>query len=240
MLHGAEKIFPRKSESGKDSNAETTSCSVTTATQKKDEVTSCLPSVSDVKGLLQKTEVELQTSEKSERVLVLCDSACSDSWISFELARKLDVRGSPTKLTVHGINSNKADDTEMVYVKLTPVLSSGSFSSFNVKLYVRDQLTIGNDIIDIDNLKTRYPHLEPIALSKYSYTDVKMILGQDIFHATCPLEYFDSDRRNTPVAVHFPLGWVLSGPLPSTTGLFLTCFKAVTQKEHDCTLSDRL
>ena len=38
----------------------------------KNEVTSCLPSVSDVKGLLQKVEVEveLQTSEKSERVLV--------------------------------------------------------------------------------------------------------------------------------------------------------------------------
>ena len=74
LLHGAERIFARKSETGKESNGETTTCSVTTATQKKDEVTSCLPFVSDVKGLLQITEVELQTSEKSERVLVLCDS----------------------------------------------------------------------------------------------------------------------------------------------------------------------
>ena len=128
----------------------------------------------------------------------------------------------------------------MVELKLTPVHSGGSCSSFTVKPYVRDQLTIGNDVIDVDELKTRYPHLEPIALSKYSYTDVKMILGQDVFHAIRPLEYFESDRRNTPVAVRLPLGWVLSGPLPSTTGLFSTCFKAVTQKEHDCTLSDRL
>ena len=67
-----------------------------------------------------------------------------------------------------------------------------------------------------------------------------MILGQDVFHAIRPLEYFESDRQNTPVAVRLPFDWVLSGPLPSTTGLFPTCFKAVTQKEHDCTLSDRL
>ena len=239
FLHGAERIFPRKPEPGKDSNGETTSCSTATGNPKKNEVTSCLPSVSDVKGLLQIAEVELQTSEKSERVLVLCDSACSHSWISSELASKLDVRGTPTKLTAHGINTNKVVDTQMVELKLTPVHSGGSCSSFIVKLYVRDQLSIGNNVIDVDNLKTRYPHLEPIALSKYSYADVKMILGQDVFHSIRPLEFFESDRRNTQVAVRLPLGWVLSH-LPSTTGLFSSCFKAVTQKEHDCTLSDRL
>ena len=206
----------------------------------KNEVTSCLLSVSDVKGLLQIAKVELQTSQKSERVLVLCDSACSHSWIPSELASKLDVRGTPTKLTVHGINSNKVVDTQTVELKLTPVHSCGSCSSFTVKPYVRDQLIIGNDVIDVDDLGTRYPHLEPIALSKYSYADVKMILGQDVFHSIRPLEYFESDRRNTPVAVRLPLGWVLSGPLPSTTGLFSTCVKAVSQKEQDCTLSDQL
>ena len=70
FLHGAERIFPRKPESGKDTNGETTSCSAATGNLMKNEVTSRLPSVSDVKGLLQKAEVELQTSEKSERVLV--------------------------------------------------------------------------------------------------------------------------------------------------------------------------
>ena len=139
------------------------------------------PSISDVRGLLQITEVELQSSEKSERVLVLCDSACSLSWSSAELARQLDVRGTQTKLTVHGINSNKVVDTHMVDLKLISIHSGGSFSSFTVKAYVRDQFTIGNDLIDVDVLKTCYPHLEQIALSKYSYTDVKMILGQDVF-----------------------------------------------------------
>ena len=68
-----------------------------------------------------------------------------------------------------------------------------------------------------------------------------MILGQDVFHFIRPLEYFDSDCKNAPVAVRLPLGWVLSGPLPSTSGLFSTCFKAVTSnKDADSELGDQL
>ena len=67
-----------------------------------------------------------------------------------------------------------------------------------------------------------------------------MILGQDVFHSIRPLEYFESDRKNTPIAVRLPLGWVLSGPLPSTSGLVSTCFKAVTQSESDSKLADQL
>ena len=68
-----------------------------------------------------------------------------------------------------------------------------------------------------------------------------MILGQDVFHSIRPLEYFDSDRKNAPVAVRLPLGWVLSGPLPSSSGLYSTCFKAVaSNKEVDSELADQL
>ena len=67
-----------------------------------------------------------------------------------------------------------------------------------------------------------------------------MILGEDVFHSIRPLEYFEVDRKNTPIAVRLPFGWVLSGPLPSTSGLVSTCFKAVTQSESDSKLADQL
>ena len=95
-------------------------------------------------------------------------------------------------------------------------------------------------MINVELLKQKYPHLEPIALQKYSYADVEMILGQDVFHSIRPLEYFESDRKDTPIAVRLPLGWVLSGPLPSTSGLFSTCFKAVVENESDSKLADQL
>ena len=129
----------------------------------------------------------------------------------------------------------------MVELKLTPVHSGDSCSSFAIKTYVRDDLQVGTDVIDVESLKTMYPHLEPIPLKKYSYADVDMILGQDVFHFIRPLEYFNSDRKNTPVAVRLSLSWVLSGPLPSTSGLFSTCFKAVTiNKDADSELAEQL
>ena len=106
-----------------------------------------LPPVADVKGLLQITEVELHSNDKSERVLALCDSACGHSWISSRLAEKLNAKGTSTKLTVHCINCRQVVNTQMVELKLTSVHSSGSCSSFAIKPYVRDDLQAGTDVI---------------------------------------------------------------------------------------------
>ena len=239
LLHGAERVFQPKTTPKSSSNQATGSRNLKTTVNKAGE-SSGVCSVTDVKGLLQITEVEVHTSTTSAKVLALCDSACSHSWISEDLATKLNVKGLPTKLTVHGINSQQVVDTQIVELKLTPVHSGGSCSTFDVKPYVRKNLHVGNDVIDVDQLKQQYPHLEPVALSKYSYGEVEMILGQDVFHSIRPLEYFESDRKNTPIAVRLPLGWVLSGPLPSTTGLVSTCFKVVTQNEADSKLADQL
>ena len=67
-----------------------------------------------------------------------------------------------------------------------------------------------------------------------------MILGQDMFHCIHPLEYFETDGKNTPISVRLPLGWVSSYPLPWTSGLISTCFKAVTQRETDSKLADQI
>ena len=138
------------------------------------------------------------------------------------------------KLTVHGINSRQTIDTQFVELRLTPVLSAGSCPSSVFKPYVRKNLNVGTEVVDVESLQVKCPHLEPIPLEKYSYggvEGVETILGQDMFRCIHPLEYFDSDRKNTPIAVHVPLGWVLSGPSPSFLGLFSTCFKAVTQRK---------
>ena len=221
FLHGAERSFQRKSETPNRKNPETSTYIRTTRMNNQVAESSGIPSV-DVKGLLQITEVGIQSNDQLEKVLALCDSACSNSWISSRLADKLNAKGTPTKLKVHGINFHQVVNTQMVELKLTPVHSGGSCSSFAIKPYVRDDLQVGTDVIDVESLKTVYPHLEPIPLKKYSYADVDMILGQDVFHFIRPLKYFDSDRKNTPVAVRLSISWVLSGPLPSTSGFFST------------------
>ena len=166
FLHGAERTFTKNAVSNGKVKLETSGCIGTSINNEKPEENSGMPSVTDVKGLLQVTEVELQAHGKSEKVLALCDSACSHSWISANLAKKLNVNGKPAQLTVHGINSNQVVDTQMVELKLTPVHSGGSCLPFDVKPYVREDLTVGTDFIDVDFLKTKYPQFEPIALKK--------------------------------------------------------------------------
>ena len=105
FLHGADLIFPNKNQVTKPPNPESSTCVGATKINEQLETSSGLPSVTDVKGLLQITEVELHSTATSEKVLALCDSACRHSWISARLANRLKVQGVPTKLTVHGITT---------------------------------------------------------------------------------------------------------------------------------------
>ena len=60
-----------------------------------------------------------------------------------------------------------------------------------------------------------------------------MILGQDVYHAIRPLEYVSADEKRLPVAVRLPIGWVVSGPLPSSSCLTSTCFKVNIEQDNE-------
>ena len=69
----------------------------------------------------------------------------------------------------------------MVKLKLIPVHSGDTeCSMFDVELFVRKHLIVGNEFIDSDGLKQQYPHLEPIPLKIYSYSNVEMIVSRHV------------------------------------------------------------
>ena len=92
LLHGAERVFQPRTTPKPSTNQATGSRSPKITVNKAGE-SSGVCSVSDVKGLRQITEVEVHTPTTSVKVLTLCDSACSHSWISEDLANKLNVKG---------------------------------------------------------------------------------------------------------------------------------------------------
>ena len=61
--------------------------------------------VHSVKGFLEIAEVNVYCTDFFEQVLVLCQSARSNSGSSEKLAEKLNLLGPPTTLTVRGNNS---------------------------------------------------------------------------------------------------------------------------------------
>ena len=156
--------------------------------------------------------------------MVLCDTACSNSWVSDSLAARLGLQGTALKLTVKGINTQELIDTKVVQLTGTPHKDQ-DFEAFTVRTYVSETLNVGSDIIDVKSMQETYPHLAVLDPVRYSYGDIEMILGQDVYHAIHPLEYFSADKNCSPFAVHLPIGWVLSGPFPSISSLVSTCFK---------------
>ena len=120
--------------------------------------------------------------------------------------------------------------TRVIEVTLKPI-EHQDFELFTINPFFRESLNVGSDILNVQALQEAYSHLfvlDPVTLS---YREIEMILGQDVYHSLRSLEYFSADENCSLVAVRLPIGWVLSGPLPSSSCLTTTCFKV--NIEHD-------
>ena len=162
LLHGAERGFPasgpNKSADASQPNINSTKTSTTavdnTSTQGTNS-TSGLTSITDVKGILEVLEVDLERqSQKCARALVLCDTACSHSWISRELAKRLHLRGTPFNLTMNGINTQETISTEAVQVKVTPI-GENTCSPSELLPYVKKNLRVWSDKIEFVALQDK-------------------------------------------------------------------------------------
>ena len=235
LLHGAEKIFPAKSSTKNNINnskSNGVSSGPTTGHQQPSNTTT-LSSVTDVKGLLQVTELKLTNSPGTNTTaLVLGDTAGSNSWVTDSLADRLGLQGTALKLTVKGINTEELIDTKVVQLTVTPHKDQ-DFEAFTVRPYVRETLNVGADIIDVKSMQEIYPHLAVLEPVMYNYGNIEMILGQDVYHAIRPLKSFSADEKCSPFAVRLPIVWVLSGPLPSSSELVSTCFKANVEQGYE-------
>ena len=228
LLHGAERYFPAKPSTNNNINTSKSNAGTgrSSTGQQQPSRTTTLSSVTDVKGLFQVRELNFSNSSgNNTTALVLCDTACSNSWVSVSLAARLGLQGTALKLTVKGINTEELIDTKVVQLTVTPHRDQ-DFEPFTVRPYVRETLNVGSNIIDIKSMEETYPHLAILDPVRYSSGNIEMIPEQDVYDAIRPLEYFAANEKCAPFAVCLHIGWVLSGPLPSSSSLVSTCFKA--------------
>ena len=241
LLHGAERVYPRRtsgqrmSTSGGANKQGASEPNRTTALMNSNLIennveTTSMPAT--VKGLLQIVKVEVAAPSKSIQVMALCDTGCTHSWITSRLANELTLEGEPTKLTVKGFNSKREIRTAQVNITLRSVDLKSSVE-FAVRPFTKDDLGVGSDEIDLEALKRKFPHLTVVPGNRISYSDVELILGQDIYEAIRPIEYVKPPGKNVPMAVLLPLGWVTSGPVDSATAFLSSMFKV------SCTTADQ-
>ena len=147
-----------------------------------------MSSVTDVKGLLQVTELQLVNSSGVDtEALVLRDTACSNSWVAGSLANRLSLHGKALKPTVKGTNTEEVVETRIVEVTVKP-RAHQDFEPFTINPFVKESLNVGSDIIIVQALQETYPHSAVLDPLTFSYKEIEMILGQDVYHAIRPLE----------------------------------------------------
>ena len=92
---------------------------------------------------------------------------------------------------------------------------------------MKTDLNLGSDTMKVSELKNS--HLAPLPSLTKQHSDLKFNLGHDCFHAIRPLKIHGDNSRNSSFAVRLPIGWVLSGPLPSSLVLPCHCFKCTVE-----------
>ena len=134
LLNGADRVFPAKQST--NSNTKQPSGNIgqskATTSQHSPIKTTTNSFVTDVKGLLQVTELLLVISSGLDtKALVLCDTACSNSWVAGSLADRLGLHGKALTLTVKGNNTEEVVDTRVVEITIKPK-ELGDFEPFTI------------------------------------------------------------------------------------------------------------
>ena len=129
----------------------------------------------------------VNSSGVDTKALVLCDTTCSNSWVACSLADRLGLHGNTLKLTVKGINTEEVVDTRVVEVTVK-TRERQAFEPFIINPFVKESLNVGSDIINVQALQETYPHLVVLDPVTFSFKDIEMILGQDVYHAIRLLE----------------------------------------------------
>ena len=160
LLHGAERVFPTNNHSGYAPHTTAANPAVQTPFRPTTQNNTCGTSLMNLKGLMPLINLTLSSNDSETTALVLCDTACSHSCISPELARRLNLKGRKIDLAVKGANCSEDITSEQVDLNVSSKFDPDI--SFTVCAYVKNNIYIGSDIINVRRLKEKYFHLEPI------------------------------------------------------------------------------
>ena len=164
-------------------------------------------------GGLPVERIKLTIRDLSLNVLAMCDSGSSISFVDKLVVSKLQFQGRKASLSVAGIHGSQDVKTEKVSIDVSAHEKSRPLTT--VQFYVHEKLKLGKQIVELHELKDRYPHLRNLPNQSYNLNDVQVILGQDCYDIHHPFEFKKSEDRAAPWAMKSKTGWALSGPLPA-------------------------
>ena len=164
-------------------------------------------------GGLPVVRIKLTNRDLSFNVLAMCDSGSSISFVDKSVVSKLQLQGRKESLSLAGIHGSQDVKTEIVTIAVSAHEKSRPLTT--VQFYVHEKLKLGDQIVELRELKDRYPHLRNLPNQSYNPNNVQVIRGQDCYDIHHSFKFKKSDDKAAPWAVKSKIGWALSGPLPA-------------------------
>ena len=147
--------------------------------------------------------IQLTNRDLSLNVLAMCNSGSSISFVDKSVVSKLQLQGRKASLSVAGIHGSQDVKTEIVPIAVSAHEKSRPLTT--VQFYVHEKLKLGDQNVELQELKDRNPYLR----------NLSNLHGQDCYNFHRPFEFKKSEDKAAPWAVKSEIGWALSGPLPA-------------------------
>ena len=129
------------------------------------------------------------------------------------MVSKLQLQGRKVSLSVAGTHGSQDVDTEIVPIAVSAHEKFRPLTT--VQFYVHEQLKLGDQIVELQELKDGYPYLRNLINQSYNLNDVQVILGQNCYDIHHLFEFKKSEDNAAPSAVISKIDWALIGPLPA-------------------------
>ena len=168
----------------------------------------------------------------------LLDSGSDIIMIDPSLVRLLDVKGSPSKLSLTTVNRADTEEEGLRVDFQIASVDSKNNHVINVKsAWAVKDLTIPLKHTKVTRSVEQWPHLPQVCLPKVERKKISIVIGTNIQEVFIPLEV-KRGKPNEPIAIKSSIGWSILGGCPSVP--FSTPVQVSLISGEDLTLSDQL
>lgn len=200
---------------------------------------STVAAVSSCEVLLQVIPVRvLSKSGNQITTFGLLDSGSDITMIDLSLVKLLNIKGSPSKLSLTIVNNADAEEKGLrVDFKIAPV-DSGNDHLIDVKsAWAVKDLTIPLKHTKVSRSVGQWSHLQQAPFPEVERSKISILLGTNIQEVFIPLEV-KRGKPNELIAIKSCIGWSILGGCPSVP--FSTPVQVNLINGEDVTLSDQL
>ena len=156
--------------------------------------------------------------EKEFRTHAMLDFCSQGTFISTDLARKLESEGVQTTIKIKTLNGEESQETEAVSgLKVSKSSGQSMWVDLPV-IYTKDDLPVGDEDVATPEKIKRWKYLERIAggITQGQCTSIGLLIGGNCSKALEPLEVIPCEQGG-PYAFKTLLGWCIVGMIGETT-----------------------